>query len=183
MFKPVCHCRTDLSTMWGLFNRRYRPMKGNPRQSWILYYSTPWILDSRYWIPWSLSVELGFRIPKVSGILDSFSCIPDSTTQDSGFQKQKFPGFRNTQFLYMGQTLVIVQSDRAYSQHIAWNSIDGTSNDRKELTTQEYRTCTESCWCQQSSLRLRWNQCIWNTKGLLCRNMDCKHILALRKDQ
>ena len=31
--------------------------------------------------------ELGFRIPIVSG-------IPDSKTQDSGFHKQKFPGFR-----------------------------------------------------------------------------------------
>ena len=41
--------------------------------------SNPWILDSRYWIPDSLSVELGYRIPIVCGILDSFSCIPDST--------------------------------------------------------------------------------------------------------
>ena len=38
-----------------------------------------------------LSVELGFRIPFVSGIPDSFSCIPDSKTQDSGFHKQNFP--------------------------------------------------------------------------------------------
>ena len=37
----------------------------------------------------------------------------------------------------MGQTLVIVQSDRAYRQQIAWNSKDGTSKDSKELTTQE----------------------------------------------
>ena len=40
----------------------------------------------RYWIPDSLSVDLGFRILIVSG-------IPDSKAQDSGFQKQKFPGF------------------------------------------------------------------------------------------
>ena len=37
-----------------------------PRQSWILD-STPCISDSKYWIPDSLSVELGFRISIVSG--------------------------------------------------------------------------------------------------------------------
>ena len=47
-------------------------------------------LDSR-----SFPVELGFRIPIVSGIPDSYSCIPDSKPQDSGFHWQKFPGFRN----------------------------------------------------------------------------------------
>ena len=31
-------------------------------------------------------MELGFRIPIVSGILESSSCSPDSKTQDSGFQ-------------------------------------------------------------------------------------------------
>ena len=31
-------------------------------------------------------MELGFRIPIVSGILESLSCSPDSKTQDSGFQ-------------------------------------------------------------------------------------------------
>ena len=34
----------------------------------------------------SLSVELGFRIPIVSGFLDSLNCIPDSKAQDSGFR-------------------------------------------------------------------------------------------------
>ena len=34
-----------------------------------------------------LSLELGFWIPVVSGILDSLSCIPDSKDQDSGFHK------------------------------------------------------------------------------------------------
>ena len=58
------------------------------------------LLDSR-----SFSVELGFRIRIVSGIPDSYTCIPDSKAQDSGFHKQnfqdsvfhkqKFPGFRN----------------------------------------------------------------------------------------
>ena len=40
------------------------------------------LLDSR-----SFSVELGFRIPIVSGILDFYGCIPDSKAQDSGFHK------------------------------------------------------------------------------------------------
>ena len=42
----------------------------------------------------SLSRELGFWIPIVIGIPDSFSCIPDSKTQDFGFHKQNFLGFR-----------------------------------------------------------------------------------------
>ena len=47
------------------------------------------LLDSR-----SFSVELGFRIRIVSGIPDSYTCIPHSKAQDSGFHKQKFPRFR-----------------------------------------------------------------------------------------
>ena len=43
----------------------------------------------------SFSVELGFRTPIVSGIPDSYSCIPDSNAHDSGLHKQKFPRFRN----------------------------------------------------------------------------------------
>ena len=66
------------------------------------------LLDSR-----SFSVELGFRIRIVSGIPDSYTCIPDSKAQDSGFHKQKFPRFRipnakisripESGFLYMGR--------------------------------------------------------------------------------
>ena len=48
-------------------------------------------------------VELGFRIPIVSGIPDSSSCISDSKAQDftfrKQFNKQKFLGFRNPDFL------------------------------------------------------------------------------------
>ena len=43
----------------------------------------------------SFSVERGFRIPIVSGISDSCSCIPDSNAHDSGLHKRKFPRFRN----------------------------------------------------------------------------------------
>ena len=60
----------------------------------------------------SLLVELGYRIPIVSGILDSFSCIPDSKAQDSGstskvfwkFHKQKCPRFRNPYSLTLDET-------------------------------------------------------------------------------
>ena len=47
------------------------------------------LLDSR-----SFSGKLGFRIRIVSGIRDSYTCIPDSKAQDSRFHKQKFPRFR-----------------------------------------------------------------------------------------
>ena len=49
--------------------------------------STPWIPDSSYWIPDPLTVGLRFWIPIVSGILDSSTCILDSTSKnfpDSG---------------------------------------------------------------------------------------------------
>ena len=51
----------------------------------------------------SFSVELGFRIPIISGIPDSLSCIPDSKAQYSGFHKQKFPRFRNPDSLTCGE--------------------------------------------------------------------------------
>ena len=79
-------------------------MSGNPLQSWILD-STLSIADSGYWIPHSLSAELVFWIPAVSGILDFLSWITDHKAEDSGlripqanvsgdcgFHKQKFPG-------------------------------------------------------------------------------------------
>ena len=79
-------------------------MLGNPRHSWILD-STPWIPDSIYWIPdlfqWNLDsgfeLLVGFRIPTPVFRIPR-PRIPDSTSknfQDSGFQMQKFPGFRN----------------------------------------------------------------------------------------
>ena len=68
------------------FRTKLRPMRGNPRQSWILD-SSPWIPDSKYWIPHSFSVEIGFRITIISG-------IPDSKVLDPGFYGQKFIGVR-----------------------------------------------------------------------------------------
>ena len=59
--------------------------------------------DTEFWIINFLPVELRFRIPIVSGIPDSLGCIPGCPTQisawDSGFNKQKFPWFRNPDFL------------------------------------------------------------------------------------
>ena len=67
-------------------------MKENPRQLLILN-TTLWISDS-------LAVQLhGFQIRIVSGIPDSLSWITDSKAQDSGFHRQKFPGFRNADYL------------------------------------------------------------------------------------
>ena len=65
-----------------------------------------WILDSKPWDYGFFSIELWFRIPIVSGIPDSLSCISDSIAQDSRFQKQTFPRFWNTEFPYMGQDFV-----------------------------------------------------------------------------
>ena len=57
------------------FCTKLRPLRGNPRQSWIL--------DSSMWIPHSFSVEIGFRITIISG-------IPDCKVLDSGLYRQKF---------------------------------------------------------------------------------------------
>ena len=69
-----------------------------------------------------MSVELGFWIPIVSGIVDSLSCLLDSKVQDfgfhkkifsnSGFHRQKFPGFRNPNFLTQGKTLWHIYSKK-----------------------------------------------------------------------
>ena len=51
-------------------------------------------LDSTPGISESLSVELGFRIPIDSGIVDSLSCIPDSKAKDSGFHSNNLLDIR-----------------------------------------------------------------------------------------
>ena len=70
----------------------------DPRQSWILDF-TLWIPDSRNWIPDPMSVEIGFRNPIVSGILNSLRSIPESKVGDLGFHKETFQGFRNPDYL------------------------------------------------------------------------------------
>ena len=55
--------------VWKFWLKDYR-FVGNPLG---ILDSRLWIPNSRYWIPDSLAVELGFRIPIVSGIPDSLS--------------------------------------------------------------------------------------------------------------
>ena len=79
-----------------------------PRQSGILD-SGFQLLDSR-----SFSVKLGFRIANVSGIPDSYGCISVSQGGEPGFQKQKFPGFRNPYSLTL---------DEIHTSNKQWNAI------------------------------------------------------------
>ena len=51
------------------------------------------VLDSGFWILEFL-LELGFWIPIISGIPDSWSWVPHFKALDSKFQKQKFPEFQ-----------------------------------------------------------------------------------------
>ena len=69
------------------------------RESETIFDSGFQSLGSRF-----LSLELGFRIPIVTGIPDSLSCIPDSKAQNSRFQKQKFLWFRNPNSLSWNET-------------------------------------------------------------------------------
>ena len=73
------------------------------------------LLDSR-----SFSVELGSWIPIVSGILDSYSCTPDSKSQDSGFHRQKFPRFRNPDSFTWGEAYTRSQSEHELSNHVVY---------------------------------------------------------------
>ena len=70
----------------------------------------------------SFSVKLRFRIPKVRGqtewIPDSSSCITASyALVDSGFNKQKFPGFRIPQAKFPRISLnEVILNDNIFSQ-------------------------------------------------------------------
>ena len=80
------------------------PMYGNSRQSWILEGFQEVVFE--FFARW-----LWFWTPIVSGIPDSLSCIPDSIAQDSGFQRQRFPGLRNPDFLKWSDPLVVTWSN------------------------------------------------------------------------
>ena len=56
-----------------------------------------------HWILDSLSAKSGFRIPIVSEIPDSLSCLPDSKAQDSGCHRQKFPAVSGIRIPFMGR--------------------------------------------------------------------------------
>ena len=53
--------------------------------------STPWTPDSRYWIPDSLSVDLGFWILIFSRIRDSLRCISVSKPRIPDSKSKNFP--------------------------------------------------------------------------------------------
>ena len=102
-------------------------MSGNPIQSWILD-STLSIPDSGYWIPDSLSAELVFWIPAVSGILDFLSWITDLKAEDSGlripqaniscdfgFHKQRSPRLWNPDYLTWGDITIWLVFSFAFS--------------------------------------------------------------------
>ena len=48
-------------------------------------------MDFEFQVLDSLSLELGFRIPVVTGISDSLTCIPDSKAHESGSYTSNFP--------------------------------------------------------------------------------------------
>ena len=102
-------------------------MSGNPIQSWILD-STLSIPNSGYWIPDSLSAEIVFWIPVVSGILDFLSWITDLKAEDSGlripqaniscdfgFHKQRSPRLRNPDYLTWGDIKIWLVFSFAFS--------------------------------------------------------------------
>ena len=66
------------------------------------------VLDSGF-----RAVDFGFKVLDsgffVSGIPDSLSCIPDSKAQDSGFLKQKFPGFGSQEFRTWGEKAAVTK--------------------------------------------------------------------------
>ena len=88
----------------------FRPMQGHLRQSWILY-STLWIPDFREWIP---DFVIGTWIPDFNRYWGpySFSGIPDSKGQNSGFQMQTFPVFRNPLHGAIGTVIVLTMCEK-----------------------------------------------------------------------
>ena len=75
-----------------------------------IFVNATWIPDSNrqrnsgFLELYSRFQDPGFRIPIVSGILDSQSCIPDSRkAKDSGFHKTKMSRILESGFLYMGR--------------------------------------------------------------------------------
>ena len=83
-----------------------------------------WISRRGFRIPWNWILEFGFRTPFISVILVSLSCIPESKAHYSGFHKQKFPRFRNMDFLTdMTDTLALLFSRSINQICLAiWNS-------------------------------------------------------------
>ena len=117
--------------MWSLWSPHVRESKALLDSGFHAVDSGFHLLDSR-----SFSVELGFRIRIVSGIPDSYTCIPNSKAQDSGFHKQKFPRFRipnakisrilESGFLYMGRNFPVGRTRKSFTLYIP-TGISGNS--------------------------------------------------------
>ena len=83
------------------FQRFDCPMKGNPRQSWILD-SKPWMPDSRYWVPvFVTGTHSGFRIQSFvdSGFLELSTRIPKPRIPDSTSKCSLYSGFHKPKFI------------------------------------------------------------------------------------
>ena len=101
--------------------REIRPMGWGESKTFLDCEFHTGFRNSNYWIPDCLSLELAFRIPIVSGIPDSLSCIPDVKTQVSRFHKQKISRFRKPAwfaFISMGRWDDLAFSGNPYQERI-----------------------------------------------------------------
>ena len=78
-------------------------------------------------------MKSGFWIPIVSGIPDSLCCIPGFKVQDSGFYKQKFPGFRNSSHVIGDEEMEGVREGGGYD--VAMNAV---VKEGQTFTIQKY---------------------------------------------
>ena len=134
------------------------PIQESSRQSWILD-STRWITDSRYWIPDSLSVELAFQIPVVSGTRGFFELY-------YGFQS---PGFR----ICIDNSMICSDISRA----VRWQFLAVTSGmyakHHVQITLLFVYTTTRSSFV---IFTCRYSKLSWNTTALRqsnSRNLSC----------
>ena len=89
-FDHLCHLKSGVNPCWVL--RPFCLLEFFPNRASIsphVLRKSKVVLGSGFQ---SLSVELGFWIPMVSGIPHSLRGIPDSEDQDSGFHKQNYTG-------------------------------------------------------------------------------------------
>ena len=141
----------------------------NQGHSWILD-STSWDYGFQLLDSGSLSVEVGFWIPIVSGVPDSLTCIQDSIVQDSRFHKQTFHRFWNTEFPYMGQEYITLFPIFLKSKNLASHQF---CYSRLCLSTE-----TVSCRLLQ---RMEKRDIDWNLKNSsfnwLCQQKSPKQLL------
>ena len=135
------------------------------------------ILDSSTRIP-----ELRFLIPIVSGILDSLSCIPDSKTRDSGFQKHNFPGFRILQAkisrINPETGFLCMEQGNGFKRTVKPTSFPGISPTRPlslSLSTAGRREPWER-GCSETSI-----ECFHSRGQHICKFIGTKERVCIRK--